>query len=139
MSYWFAGFFARPRLPKPEILPARACWRAIDAPFDGVGVDLPHLHGERPSVAEIEEMARDFGLAASTAWLYLTYTCWGGELDSVYGFGKSDDRGRIGPIDVGTGEQVEPAYLALMDHFGVAADDAMDFPPFRRGFWSDRQ
>lgn len=144
MPYIFTGFFARPRLPTPEILPKDAQWRVVTSPFDGVGVYLPHmftlLKGHPPTVEAVEVEARELGLAAAEAWLYLDYRCWGGPPDFVWGFGKSDEKGRIGPIFVsGSWEETRPAFIALMAHFGLSEADAIDFAPFRRGFWGSQR
>ena len=137
MAYWFSGFFARPQIPRPAIFPARACWRSITAPFDGVGVRLPELQEERPEVERIEALADQLGLSASQSWVYLTYTCWAGKIDSVYGMAQSQDGVRIGPLDESDWKKTKETYVALMAHFGILAQDALDFAPFRRGFWGD--
>ena len=136
MAYWFAGFFARPRFPQPGELPANADWRPLSAPFDGVGVRLPDLNGEEPTLETIRSLATQLGFDQSDSWIYLTYTCWGGRIDSVYGFSRSA-RGELGPIEESDGDKVEDAFVTLMEHFGVAASDARNFEPFRRGFWGD--
>ena len=137
MAYWFSGFFARPNVAPPVVLPARACWRTIAAPFDGVGVCLPELQGERPAIQVVEGLATELGLAESQAWVYLTYTCWGGKIDSVYGIAESKHGGRIGPLEEADGKKCKETYIALMAHFGISAADAVDFRPFHRGFWGD--
>ena len=135
MPYVFTGFFARPRLVAPEVLPAGAKWRVVTSPFDGIGVSLPHMEEQRPTAHDVEVEAGELGLAAAEAWLYLDYRCWGGPPDLVWGFGKSD-RGRIGPLDVsGSSEEARRAFVALMAHFGVSEAGALDVPPFRREFW----
>jgi hypothetical protein len=137
MAYWFAGFFARPRVTPPTALPPRACWRTITTPFDGVGVQLAGLRSERPPVATIEALAVELGFASAQAWIYLTYSCWGGRIESVYGLANSADGGRIGPVDVLDKDEAKQAYVALMAHFGVCARDALNFQPFHRGFWDE--
>lgn len=109
----------------------------ITAPFDGVGVRLPELQGERPSLEVIEALAEQIGLARSQAWVYLTYTCWGGKIDSVYGVAQSEHGSRVGPLDEPNWQKCQETYIALMTHFGVAAQDAVNFKPFYRGFWDD--
>jgi hypothetical protein len=136
MAYWFAGFFARPPVARPAALPPGACWKAIAEPFDGIGVRLPDLEGEEPPVETIEALAKQFGLGGATTWVYLTYTCWAGRVDSVYGLVRTPQE-QFGPLGESDGDKVRQAYLDLMARFGVAEHDALDFPPFYRGFWGD--
>lgn len=90
MAYQFAGFLASPRVPRPDVLPIGAVWRDIVMPFFGVGVRLPALLGKSPPRAEVETLARQCGVYAAERWLYLTYDCWGGAIDFVYGLGSRD-------------------------------------------------
>jgi hypothetical protein len=125
MAYWFSGFFARPNVQQPHVLPARACWRTITTPFNGVGVRLPELQGERPTVAVIGALADQLELSGSNAWVYLSYTCWGGKIDSVYGVARSEDGSRIGPLDEYEWEKCQETYVARMTplwHFGARCD-----------------
>jgi hypothetical protein len=134
--YRFAGFFASPPISPPADLPTGAVWRRISKPFDGIGVFLPDLRQKRPEVTEIESIARALGIWDVDRWLYLTYTCLGGRIDSVYGLAcvRLD---LIGPVDEDADDRVKAAYLDLMQAFGVPAADAINFGPFRRGYWGD--
>ncbi len=134
--YRFAGFFAHPSISQPTTLPMGAVWRNISKPFDGIGVFLPDLLQKRPDVAEIASIARDLGIRDVHRWLYLTYTCWGGRIDSVYGLAHVN-LDLIGPVDEDADDRVQAAYLDLMQAFGVSAVDAINFEPFRRGYWGD--
>lgn len=138
MAYWFAGFFARPAIPKPDDLRADALWREISQPFIGVGVRLPHLQGKCPSASEVATLADALGLGAADCWLYLTYTCWGGQIDSVYGLGS---RGGVafGPVEESARDTVEPAFIGLMSQLGVSNQDARQFAPFERGYWMEEK
>jgi hypothetical protein len=84
--YEFAGFLAS-SIPRPVHLSDNAVWRDIDAPFVGVGIRLPELLENAPTRIEIEAIARRLGISEADRWLYLTYMCWGGELEFVYGLG----------------------------------------------------
>jgi hypothetical protein len=135
VAYEFTGFFARPAVPQPRTLPQGAVWRAIAKPFTGVGVRLPDSDDRLllpPS--ETEALARQFGLDAAEFWVYLTYVCWGGDIDFVYGLGSR--RGvTFGPVKDDTRDGVEAAYTGLMEQFGIPAAVAMQFEPFERGYW----
>jgi hypothetical protein len=136
MAYWFAGFFARPVVPRPEALPQGAVWREITTPFVGVGVRLPALLGKVPPPADVQTLARELGLLAADRWIYLTYTCWAGQIDVVYGLGS---RGGVpfGPVKESARQTVKAAYTSLMEQFGIPAETALRFEPFTRGYWGD--
>jgi hypothetical protein len=136
LAYWFAGFFARPATDKPLVLPDDAVWRAIEAPFSGVGVRLPSLLGESPSVPEITRLAGELGMNAAEGWLFIVYTCWGGRIDSVYGLGRRGGR-HFGPVEESDLAKVKAAYVTLMGEFGISEEDAFRFTPFERGFWGE--
>jgi hypothetical protein len=134
--YQFAGFFAKPVIDLPEILPEGAVWRTISIPFQGVGVRLAALLGESPEPRRVNGLLEQLGLQDSIDWLYLTYVCWGGQLDYVYGLGVRGGQA-IGPIEESDEARVDDAYLELMGQFGVEPADARRFPPFIRGFWGE--
>lgn len=138
MAYEFTGYFARPVLPQPDDLPPGGVWKAIASPFVGVGVRLPSLINEDalPSEAEVRGLARRFGFHEADSWVYLTYVCWGGDIDFVYGLGSRDGV-PFGPFEESAHDAVEAAYTGLMERFGVSVDDAMRFDPFERGYWGD--
>jgi hypothetical protein len=137
MAYEFKGFFAKPPVPQPVGLPTGAVWRVIGAPFRGVGLLLPEPFSRTPEVPEVWQLAHQLGLAGAD-WLYLTYLCWGGRIEFVYGFGACGDR-TFGPVQESDPHAVEGAYTVLMGEFGVSAADAHYFPPFVRGFWGERR
>lgn len=134
MTYRFAGFFAGPSIPLPKELPGGAVWREISIPFVGVGLRLESLIGESPEVSVIKALADQFGFSRAERWIYLTYDCWGGQLDFVYGLGVKDNVS-FGPRESSEEDLVEEEYLGLMQAFGLEAPDALDFAPFRRRFW----
>jgi hypothetical protein len=136
MAYQFAGFFASPAVPRPDVLPAGAVWREVVSPFIGVGVRLPALIGKTPAQADVESLARQLGVDAADRWLYLTYDCWGGGIDFVYGFGSRGGQ-PFGPVEEDALDAVEAAYTSLMAQFGVSAVDALQFKPFERGYWGE--
>ncbi len=134
--YRFAGFFAKPLIDRPADLPDGTVWRTISFPFVGVGVRLPSLIGESPVPVKVEELLRKVGLHTAKVWLYLTYDCWAGRIDYVYGLGASDGRG-FGPIDESAANKAQAAYLSIMGEFGITPTDALDFQPFVRDFWGE--
>lgn len=136
MGYQFAGFFASPAVPRPTELPSGAAWREIASPFVGVGLRLPGLVGKPPNAQDVEALVRKFGLNQAANWIYLSYECWGGQIDFVYGLGSSNDK-LFGPIEESSWETAEGAYTAFMKQFGVSADAALQFQPFQRGFWGE--
>lgn len=136
MAYRFAGFFARPLLERPTVLPDTAVWREITTPFIGVGVRLLGLADAKPGRDEARKLLADVGLGGADDWLYLSYVTWAGRIDNVYGLGASDGR-EFGPVSESDGDTVRTAYLGLMGEFGVAPADALNFPPFARNFWNE--
>jgi hypothetical protein len=136
VTYRFAGVFARPAIPRPKVLPSGAVWRDIAKPFAGVGVRLPALIGETPAAADVESLTRQLGMDAADCWLYLTYDCWGGSIDFVYGLG-SQGGVSFGPVEESALDKVETVYVGLMGRFGLPAEDALRFQPFERGYWGE--
>jgi len=134
--YRFAGFFAKPVVDTPKTLPEGAVWRTISVPFKGVGIRLPALIGETPEPAKVKRLLAQLGLQAAMDWLYLTYDCWGGQIDYVYGLGVRGGEA-ISPVEENDDSKVETAYVALMGDFGVQPADAKRFAPFIRGFWGE--
>jgi hypothetical protein len=136
MAYQFSGFFASPPVLRPDVMPAGAVWREVVSPFIGVGVRLSALIGKTPERADVEALARQLGVDAADRWLYLTYDCWGGKIDFVYGFGS---RGGLpfGPVKENGLDAVKATYMSLMAHFGVSPEDALRFKPFERGYWGE--
>ena len=136
--YEFTGFFARPAVPQPVALPPGVVWRDITSPFVGVGVRLPDLDDQPELLArpDVETLALKLGLGAADCWVYLTYVCWGGDIDFVYGLGSH--RGRpFGPVREDEHGAVEGAYTGLMEGIGVPPEVALEFEPFRRGYWGE--
>lgn len=136
MTYQFAGFLADTVLPEPINLPNGASWRAIDSPFRGTGVLLPQFIGKSPEAQEVQYLAESLGFSAAPRWLYLTYDCWAGEVDFVYGLGLGSESS-IGPIEESDGAQAE-IFVRLMGFLGVEDWQAFALPFFERGFWAER-
>lgn len=134
--YRFTGFFARPVFRPLSTLPDGAVWREVVAPFVGVGVRMPPLVDDEVSPAEARRVLADYGLTSATDWLYLSYVTWAGRIDGVYGLGAVNGR-EFGPVGEWDGDKTRAAYLKLMGAFGVAEADALNFPPFVRGFWGE--
>ena len=134
--YRFTGFFARPVIERPATLPAGAVWREVTAPFAGVGVRLPGLAGKEPEPDEVRRLLSEVGLGAAADWLFIDYVTWAGPIDSVYGLGSSGGRA-FGPVGESARDTTRAAYLELMGALGVAEADAINFPPFVRGFWGE--
>ena len=134
MAFWFTGFFARPGVPRPEVLSPGAVWRDIATPFIGVGVRLAGSD-DTQSPAEVEALARRLGLDGAESWVFLKYTCWGGRIDSVDGLGSC---GGV-PFDpISEDDDAENAYLDLMRQFGIPTETALRFEPFHRGYWGEK-
>jgi hypothetical protein len=136
MAYRFTGFFARPTIERPAVLPDTAVWREITVPFAGVGIRLPSLANDEPGPDEARRLLAEVGLGGAADWVYLSYVTWAGPIDSVYGLGVSGGRA-FGPVGESEGDKARAAYLELMGAFGVAPADALHFPPFVRGFWGE--
>ena len=136
MSYQFAGFFAAPDVPEPKSLPPGGVWREIAKPFVGVGLRIPEFVGKSPEPGLVVSLAQELGIASSSNWLYVTYDCWAGEIDFIYGIG-SRDAITFGPIETSDSSQIKSFYTSLMQHFGVNEADAFQFAPFERGFWGE--
>lgn len=136
MAYRFTGFFARPSIECPDMLPDGVVWRKISVPFLGVGVRLVSPHNDKPDTDEAKRLLMDVGLGDATDWLYLNYVMWAGHIDYLYGLGVSSGR-KLGPVAEADEEATQEAYLKLMGEFGVAPADALNFPPFERGFWNE--
>ncbi len=138
MSYSFAGYFARPIISQPPVLPSGSVWREVSAPFKGVGVLLPEWVGESPSAVDVRGLAKKLGLDKAETWLYLTYDCWAGGIDYVYGLSV---RGDVlhGPVKGADGDvpNAHQTYTELMEQWGVSPEDAHSFAPFDRGFWGE--
>jgi hypothetical protein len=136
MTYRFTGFFARPVGPQPVPLLPGAVWREIATPFSGVGVRLSGSDNRLLTQSEAEALARQFGLDAAECWVFLNYVCWGGSIDFVYGLGSRDGV-PFGPVKETALDAVKTAYTGLMEQFGVSAAVALQFEPFRRGYWGE--
>jgi hypothetical protein len=136
MAYQFAGFFAPSdvEIINPPALPAEAIFRKITTPFIGVGVRLPSMVGMSPSVDEVNALAVATGIAQARTWLYLGYDTWG-NIDWVYALGAQDGK-EFGPIDDSNLETVENTFVEVMARIGVDAQNALQFTPFVRGFWT---
>ena len=134
--YRFTGFFARPVIERPATLPNGASWREVATPFAGVGISLPGLTNDKPGVGEACKLLAEVGLGGATDWLFINYVTWAGPIDSVYGLGASGGRA-FGPSNESDRETVRAAFLELMGAFGVTPADALNFPPFVRGFWGE--
>ncbi len=136
MTYRFAGFLSSTRIAHPTALPAGAAWREITVPFQGSGVRLTEFLGEVPAIETIEQLAAALGFDSAETWLYLTYDCWGGQVDFVYGFGRRHGE-TFGPVEEDALPNVEVAFSSLMAKLGLSSDQAMRFTPFERGFWGE--
>lgn len=123
-----------PMQPPPSVLPIEATWREIASPFSGVGVRLPQLLGGAPAPTEVEVLRQQLGLDNAERWLYLTYDCWAGNIDYVYGLGARQGV-PFGPMEEDDLEKVDAVYTKLMAEFGMTAADAYSFKPFVRGYW----
>jgi hypothetical protein len=134
--YRFTGFFARSVDERPATLPAGAVWREVAAPFSGVGVRLPGLANDEPGPDEARRLLAEVGLGGVADWLFINYVTWAGPIESVYGLGSSGGQ-TFGPVGESARDNVRAAYLELMGAFGVAPADALNFPPFVRGFWGE--
>jgi hypothetical protein len=69
--------------------------------------------------------------------VYLSYVCWAGQIDFVYGLGSCGGV-PFGPVkEDDAHDAVKAAYTGLMEQFGVSAPVALQFEPFRRGYWGE--
>lgn len=136
MSYRFAGFFAAPTVPAPDVLPEDAVWREIKAPINGVGMRLESFVGQSPDPRVLAALADRFGFSRADRWIYLTYDCWAGQIDFVFGVGMNAGVS-FGPRESSEGDSIEAEYLGLMQAFGLTSSEALNFAPFSRGFWGE--
>lgn len=136
--YRFAGFLSPSRIARPASLPADAVWREIAVPFEGCGVRLPEFIGTTPAIETIRELSATLGFDSADTWLYLTYDCWAGRIDFVYGFGQRH-REPFGPVKENSPPALEAAFTSLMANLGLSAEQAVRFPPFERGFWGENR
>ena len=148
MTYRFAGFLCPSRVERPASLPPGVVWREISEPFVGVGVRIEELVGKSPQVEEVDRFADALKIKTSPAWLYLTYDCWAGEVDFVYGLGFSNgkafgslkerlDDDVFGPLREESEASARDIFIQLMARIGLTPEQAMRFPPFERGFWGE--
>ncbi len=136
MSYRFAGFFAGQTVAQPQELPEGAVWREIKTPFEGVGLRLESFVGETPDVRVVAALADRFGFSRADRWIYLTYDCFGGQVDFVFGLGMKGGAS-FGPRESSDEDRVEAEYVGLMQSFGLTPSQALNFVPFHRGFWDE--
>ncbi|HJV02076.1 MAG TPA: hypothetical protein VJ752_16170 [Burkholderiaceae bacterium] len=136
MAYQFAGFLVPSdvELTQHSAIPAEAIFRRITIPFDGVGVRIPSLVGTAPAADEIKALAAATGIAQARSWLYLTYETFG-TIDWVYALGVQDGEA-FGPIDDSNMETVGATFVDVMARIGVDSENALQFAPFKRGFWA---
>lgn len=88
-------------------------------------------------LSAITELATGLGINGRVPWLFMQYDTWGGELDFVFGLGVTS-AGPFGPFEESARGQVEPIYINLMSQLGVGADEALEFEPFKRGYWGEQ-
>ncbi|MEO0908220.1 MAG: hypothetical protein AAFY07_11925 [Pseudomonadota bacterium] len=67
-------------------------------------------------------------------WMYIEYVTWAGRIDAVRSFGECNGK-EMTPYNDTVIETLEATYLKTMGDFGISKKDALDFPPFYRGFW----
>jgi hypothetical protein len=111
-------------------------WREIAGPFVGIGVSLRRLADEQPGLDTVQHLLAEVGLGGAVDWLFIDYVTWGGPIECVYGLGSFGGRA-FGPVGESDRDTAQSAYLELMGEFGVAEADALNFPPFIRGFWGE--
>ena len=75
-------------------------------------------------------------MGGASDWLFIDYATWGGPIDCVYGLGAAGGRS-FGPVGESARSKVRASYLEMMGVFGVSEADALDFPPFARGYWGE--
>ena len=134
--YRFAGFFAEPPVKLTSALPMGYVQRAISDPFQGLGIRIAELIGETPDATEVHRRLHEIGLQNAERWIYLTYDCWGGRIDFVFGLGSMSGQ-VFGPLRDDNIDTVPSTYETLMGLFGVNREDALNFQPFYRGFWGE--
>lgn len=136
MSYQFAGFFATSDSSLTIELPEKAVLRNICTPFQGLGIRLSHYIGQSISSEDVVLLATQLGLTRCPTWIFLQYDCFGGQIDYVFGVIQTTDRS-IKTIEESNLEDVQNTYLDFMKSFGLSNEDALNFPPFHRGFWGE--
>lgn len=134
MAYQFHGFFIdKVQGNQSHISSDTNVIRNIDAPFSGLGVRLSQPPAR--DLATILELAAKMTLPRDCVWIYLDYACWGGLVESVWGYVHGTETS-YGPLYDCSYTATE-SFQELMQAFGVLPKQALDFTPFRRGFWGE--
>lgn len=133
MTFQLSAIFLRSDPPITTPTGFEYCSKMMDAPFRGTAI-LLRLESH-PKIPEAEIAAILEPLAVGDAdWLYVEYCTWAGTIDSVRSFGIRNGAAMTS-FDEEVLERNRSTYLQLMAEFGVSEEDALDFPPFRRGWW----
>jgi hypothetical protein len=137
MAYQFAGFFIKGKTHQLLELPNNAVVRQITSPFDGFGMRLPAYIGQTVTMEDVLQLSNSIGVSQSAEWIFIQYDCFGGQIDSVSGVTCSQACPSPYKEDSNY-DTVQQSFLNLMQSFGVDHQDAINFPPFKRGFWGDK-
>ncbi len=63
--------------------------------------------------------------------------CWAGEIDDLFGYIKKPGKEMASIIDFGK-NNLENACISFMQKFSLSKDEALNFEPFKRGFWREQ-
>ena len=137
MAYQFAGFFIKGKTYQFLELPSNAVVRQITSPFDGVGIRLPAYIGQTVTTEDVLQLSKSIGVSQSAEWIFIQYDCFGGQIDFVSGMTCSQADASPYKED-SSYDTVRQSFLNLMQSFGVDHENAINFLPFKRGFWGDK-
>ncbi len=111
--------------------------KKVNSPFIGSAISIPQYVSKNPSIGEVNNIAKKIGIKQEHEWMFIIYKCWAGEIDDLFGYIKKPKR-QIASIIESDKNKLENAYISFMEKFGVSKDEALDFEPFKRGFWEEQ-
>ncbi len=138
MTYQFAGIFVKEFKISAEVpLDIPYTVRKVNSPFIGSGISIPQYVSKNPSIEEVNNIVKKIGIKQDLEWMFIIYECWAGKIDDLFGYIKKPEKEIASIIESGK-NKLENAYISFMKKFGVSKDEALDFEPFKRGFWGEQ-
>ncbi len=138
MTYQFAGIFVKEFQISAEVpLDIPYTVRKVNSPFFGSAISIPQYVSKNPSIEEVNNIVKKIGIKLEHEWMFIIYECWAGEIDDLFGYIKKPEKQIVSIIESGK-NKLENTYISFMEKFGVSKDEALDFEPFKRGFWGEQ-